>query len=73
MKLKDLPTKYDFNAVEEGKYEFWVKNGFFTAGDLRKTFAIVIPPRTLRGNPSRACPRHHAPGYRREEEKDAGL
>ena len=32
MKLKDLPTKYDFNAVEEGKYEFWVKNGFCCRG-----------------------------------------
>lgn len=50
MKLKDLPTKYDFNAVEEGKYEFWVKNGFFTAGDLsKKPFAIVIPPPNITG------------------------
>ncbi|HHZ11664.1 MAG TPA: class I tRNA ligase family protein, partial [Acholeplasmataceae bacterium] len=50
MKLKDLPTKYDFNAVEKGKYDFWVKNGFFTAGDLsKKPYAIVIPPPNITG------------------------
>ncbi len=29
MKLKDLSTKYDFKQVEQGKYEYWVKEGFF--------------------------------------------
>ena len=44
MKLKDLPTKYDFNAVEKGKYQTWVEKGYFTAGDIsKKPFTIVIP------------------------------
>ena len=25
MKLKDLPTKYDFKSVEKGKYRTWVE------------------------------------------------
>jgi len=49
-KLKDLPTKYDFNNVEEGKYEEWLKNGYFTAGDIsKKPFTIVIPPPNITG------------------------
>lgn len=50
MKLKDLPTKYDFNAVEKGKYQTWVKKGYFTAGDIsKKPFTIVIPPPNITG------------------------
>ena len=50
MKLKDLSTKYDFKKVEEGKYEYWVKEGFFTAGDInKKPYTIVIPPPNITG------------------------
>ncbi len=50
MKLKDLPTKYDFNAVEKGKYQEWVKKGYFTAGDIsKKPFTVVIPPPNITG------------------------
>lgn len=50
MKLKDLPTKYDFNAVEKGKYQKWVEKGYFTAGDIsKKPFTIVIPPPNITG------------------------
>ncbi|HHX80009.1 MAG TPA: valine--tRNA ligase [Acholeplasmataceae bacterium] len=50
MKLKDLPTKYDFNAVEKGKYQTWVEKGYFTAGDIsKKPFTIVIPPPNITG------------------------
>ncbi|MDD4077541.1 MAG: valine--tRNA ligase [Bacilli bacterium] len=50
MKLKDLPTKYDFNSVECGKYQKWIENGYFTAGDVtKKPFTIVIPPPNITG------------------------
>ena len=47
---KELSQKYDHKLVEEGKYEGWVKNGYFTAGDLSKDpFCIVIPPPNVTG------------------------
>ncbi|MDE7264478.1 MAG: valine--tRNA ligase [Anaeroplasmataceae bacterium] len=47
---KILEPKYDFKAVEEGKYDFWLKGGFFTAGDKEKEpFTIVIPPPNVTG------------------------
>ena len=47
---KILETKYDFKKVEEGKYGFWLKGGFFTAGDKSKEpFTIVIPPPNVTG------------------------
>ena len=50
MKLKDLGVKYDFTKVEEGKYEKWVKEGYFTAGDItKKPYTIVIPPPNITG------------------------
>ncbi len=50
MKLSNLPTKYDFNQVEKDKYQTWVKNGYFTAGDIsKKPYTIVIPPPNITG------------------------
>ena len=47
---KELNTKYDFKTVEEGKYDFWLKGGFFEAGDKSKEpFTIVIPPPNVTG------------------------
>ncbi len=49
-KLKDLSTKYDFNEVEKGKYQEWINNGYFTAGDIsKKSYTIVIPPPNITG------------------------
>ena len=49
-KLKDLPIKYDFKTVEEGKYQTWIKNGYFTAGDISsKPYTVVIPPPNITG------------------------
>ena len=49
-KLKDLPIKYDFKEVEQGKYEEWVEKGYFTAGDInKKPYTIVIPPPNITG------------------------
>ena len=45
-----LDKHYDHALVEEGKYERWVKSGYFTAGDLtKKPFSIVIPPPNVTG------------------------
>ena len=45
-----LETRYDFKKVEEGKYENWKKNGYFTAGDKSKAkFSMVIPPPNVTG------------------------
>ena len=47
---KELKPKYDFKEVEEGKYDFWLKGGFFEAGDKSKEpFTIVIPPPNVTG------------------------
>ncbi len=45
-----LEKHYDHFAVESGKYEKWVKEGYFTAGDTSKTpFSLVIPPPNVTG------------------------
>lgn len=50
MKLKDLETKFDFKKVEKNKYDTWVKQGYFTAGDIsKKPYAMVIPPPNITG------------------------
>lgn len=50
MKLKDLSTKYEPSLVEKGKYDKWVKEGYFTAGDInKKPYTIVIPPPNITG------------------------
>ena len=46
----NLASKYDHKAVEEGRYDNWVKKGYFTAGDKSKdSFTIVIPPPNVTG------------------------
>ncbi|MDD3924017.1 MAG: valine--tRNA ligase [Erysipelotrichaceae bacterium] len=48
--MKDLAIKYDHRRVESNKYDKWVKNGYFTAGDLnKKPYCIVIPPPNVTG------------------------
>ncbi len=47
---KILEAKYDPKKVESGKYDFWLKGGFFTAGDKNKIpYTIVIPPPNVTG------------------------
>lgn len=47
---KNLEPKYNYHQVEEGKYDHWVKQGYFTAGDKSKEpFTIVIPPPNVTG------------------------
>ncbi len=45
-----LSSKYDHLSVEKGKYENWLKKGYFKSGDLnKKPFCIVIPPPNVTG------------------------
>ena len=45
-----LDAKYDHKKVEDGKYEEWKKEGYFTAGDTsKKPYSIVIPPPNVTG------------------------
>ena len=45
-----LDKKYDHIAVESNRYQFWLDNNFFKAGDLSKEpFCIVIPPPNVTG------------------------
>ena len=45
-----LDKHYDHKKVEEGKYDNWVKKGYFTAGDPSKQpFSLVIPPPNVTG------------------------
>lgn len=50
LKNKEMPSKYDSKMVEEGKYAYWLKEGFFTSGDNTKIpYTIVIPPPNVTG------------------------
>ena len=45
-----LDKKYDHKSVEDGKYEFWLKNKYFESGDTsKKPYSIVIPPPNVTG------------------------
>lgn len=47
---KQLATKYQHTEVEANKYQKWVNEGYFTAGDLsKKPYSIVIPPPNVTG------------------------
>ena len=47
---KELAPKYNPHEVEEGKYEGWLKEGYFTAGDTAKSpYCMVIPPPNVTG------------------------
>lgn len=48
--MKELAPKYNHLEVEEGKYQHWLDQGYFTSGDVsKKPFAIVIPPPNVTG------------------------
>jgi valyl-tRNA synthetase len=46
-----LDKRYDPKKVEEGKYEFWKQNDYFTAGKdkSKPPFSMVIPPPNVTG------------------------
>lgn len=46
----EMNKKYDHLEVEQGKYDFWLKNNLFQSGDKSKEpFTIVIPPPNVTG------------------------
>lgn len=47
----NLPPKYDPNAVEKGRYDYWVNGKFFEAkrDSNKPPFTIVIPPPNVTG------------------------
>ena len=48
--MKELDKKYNHLEIEKGKYDFWLKGGYFKSGDLsKKPFTIVIPPPNVTG------------------------
>lgn len=45
-----IDKKYDFNKVEDGKYDFWLKNNLFSTKDnSKKPFSIILPPPNITG------------------------
>ena len=45
-----MKKKYNHIEVENGKYDFWLENKLFSAGDKsKKPFTIVIPPPNVTG------------------------
>ena len=48
---KTLSTKYDPQAIEAGRYQYWLEGKFFEAKDdaEKKPYTIVIPPPNVTG------------------------
>lgn len=46
-----LPTKYDPQSIEKGRYDWWVNGKYFEAKDdeTKQPFSIVIPPPNVTG------------------------
>ncbi|KGX88056.1 valine--tRNA ligase [Pontibacillus marinus] len=46
-----LPTKYDPNAIEQGRYQKWVEGKYFEAKNdkSKEPFTVVIPPPNVTG------------------------
>ncbi|WP_203361596.1 valine--tRNA ligase [Bacillus sp. REN10] len=46
-----MPTKYDPQAIEQGRYDWWVNGKFFEAKDdqTKEPYTIVIPPPNVTG------------------------
>ena len=50
VKKQLMDPKYNHIEVEKGKYDYWLKEGFFESGDISKTpYTIVIPPPNVTG------------------------
>ncbi|MGF6948233.1 valyl-tRNA synthetase [Neobacillus sp. B4I6] len=53
METKELtmPTKYDPQTIEKGRYEWWLKGKFFEAqnDEAKEPYTVVIPPPNVTG------------------------
>lgn len=48
--MKELASKYAHEEVEANKYDKWLSEGYFKAGDVsKKPYCIVIPPPNVTG------------------------
>ncbi len=48
--MKQLAQKFNPIEIEHGKYETWISEGYFTAGDKSKSpYSIVLPPPNVTG------------------------
>ena len=48
--MKQLAQKYNPTEIENGKYNGWLEEGYFTAGDKSKApYSIVLPPPNVTG------------------------
>jgi valyl-tRNA synthetase len=41
----EMKPKYDPREVEAGRYEEWVKNGYFKPSEILVSFPFAIPPK----------------------------
>lgn len=51
MGKQEMSTKYDPQQVEEGKYKYWVEEGFFAPSEEQEAepYSIVLPPPNVTG------------------------
>jgi len=51
MKETTMPTKYDPQSIEKGRYDWWIKGEFFKANsdESKQPYTIVIPPPNVTG------------------------
>lgn len=49
--MTDLAPKYDHQATEKGRYDFWLKQGLFKATNdpKKKPYTIILPPPNITG------------------------
>jgi len=49
--LQSMPTKYDPQSIEKGRYEWWLKGKYFEAvpDETKEPYTIVIPPPNVTG------------------------
>ncbi len=48
---RSMPTKYDPQSIEKGRYDWWVNGKFFEAKDdaTKQPYTVVIPPPNVTG------------------------
>lgn len=49
--LQSMPTKYDPQTIEKGRYEWWLEGKYFEAApdETKEPYTIVIPPPNVTG------------------------
>lgn len=49
--MDTMPTKYDPQSIEKGRYDWWLKGKFFEAKDdeSKQPYTVVIPPPNVTG------------------------